>query len=383
VKSTTACRNAVFITGPYRRNFGESEGKIRRMNTARTHDGRVHIPTIDLSAFRDGSSAERARVAADLDTAARTLGVVQVVGHDVPDEVLRGLTAAMDGFFNLPMWQKKALRPASAEYHRGYTPPRSERLGLTLGVDSPADLFEMFNVGRSTADYPGLGLDELQYAPNLWPLRPEHFEPGVKAWFRQASRVAREVTSVMAVALGLDTDFFRGYQDHALEVLRMHNYRPPAAAVEPQDGQVAMEPHTDHGIVTVRWSDPGVRSLQIVDGQGVWRDVLPEPGALLVSLGDLLARWTNDRWISPRHRLLPPTDETGVLVRRRSAALFHDGNADALISVLPGCADEEEPVRYESVTIAEHLAGKLNGSLGLIVKPSPGRDGGRLLGVHP
>ncbi len=330
------------------------------MSTTRTRDGRPGIPTIDLSAFRDGPATDRARVAAELDRAASTIGFLQVTGHGISDEVLRGLTTAMDGFFGLPMWQKKALRPASAEYNRGYTPPRAERLSLKLSADSPADLFEAFNVGRSVEDYPGLGLDELQYAPNLWPLRPESFEPGVMAWFDEAARVTREITAVMAVALGLDERFFAGYQDHALEVLRLNNYRAPSAETALEQGPVGMPAHTDNGILTVLWADPGVRGLQILDAEGVWNDVIPEPGTLLVNLGDLLARWTNDRWISPQHRLLPPTDGEGRLVRRRSAAFLHDGNADAVISVLPGCAAGEDPVRYESVTVADHLTAKLN-----------------------
>ncbi|MBT0767523.1 isopenicillin N synthase family oxygenase [Kineosporia sp. J2-2] len=328
------------------------------MNTAHTRDGQPAIPTIDLSAFREGSPADRARVAADLDRAASTTGFFQVTGHGIPDEVQTGLTAAMDGFFNLPMWQKKALRPASPEFNRGYTPPLAERIGLGADTGSPTELFEAFNVGRSTEDFPGLGLDELQYAPNLWPLRPESFEPGVTAWFEQAARVSREITAVMAVALGLDQQFFAGYQDHSLEVLRLNNYRVPTAEIPPASGPVGAGAHTDRGIVTVLWADPEVRGLQMLHGEGVWEDVIPSPGALLVNLGDLLARWTNDRWISAPHRVLPPTDGEGRLVRRRSAAFFHDGNADAVISVLPGCADAEESVRYESVTVADHLAAR-------------------------
>ena len=356
------------------------------MTTAQARDGVLDIPTIDLTLFRDGPPEQRVALAAQVDAAARTVGFMQVVGHAIPAEVEAGLTAAMDGFFGLPMWQKKALRPASLELNRGYTPPKSERLTLSLGVESSAaDLFEAFNVGKPAEDFPGLGLDEVQYAPNLWPLRPESFEPGVQAWFNQAARVAREITTVMAVALGLAEDFFTRYQDHSLDVLRMNNYRAPtdATRLEPGDDQaVGMGAHTDYGIVTVLWADP-ILGLQILDSDGVWHDVVPAPGALLVNLGDLLARWTNDRWISTLHRVLPPTDSEGRLVRRRSAAFFHDGNADAVISCLPGCATDENPARYESVTVADHLTAKLNGSRGLVANRSAEREGARLLSAQP
>jgi isopenicillin N synthase-like dioxygenase len=348
-------------------------------NTAQVRDGVLDIPTIDLAAFREGTPQQQAAVAAQVDAAARTVGFMQIIGHEIPADVEAGLVAAMDGFFGLPMWQKKALRPASVELNRGYTPPKSERLTLSLGVESSAaDLFEAFNVGKSAEDFPGLGLDEVQYAPNLWPLRPASFEPGVQAWFRQAARVAREITTVMAVALGLPATFFAGYQDHSLDVLRMNNYRVPPAPTELEPGQVGMGAHTDYGIITVLWADP-ILGLQILDSEGAWHDVVPAEGALLVNLGDLLARWTNDRWVSTLHRVLPPTDGEGHLVRRRSAAFFHDGNADAVISCLPGCATDENPPLYESVTVADHLAAKLNGSRGLIANPDARREGARLL----
>jgi isopenicillin N synthase-like dioxygenase len=352
------------------------------MSTAQTRDGVLDVPTIDLALFRNGTADERSAVAAALDQAARTVGFMQVVGHAIPAEVETGLSAAMDGFFGLPMWQKKALRPASVEYNRGYTPPQAERLSLSLGVDSPADLFEAFNVGRSSEDYPGLGLDEMQYAPNLWPLRPESFEPAVQAWFEQAARVAREITRVMAVALKLDENFFAGYQDHSLDVLRMNNYRVPTEPKRLEPGQIGMGAHTDYGIVTVLWADR-IRGLQILDSDGVWHDVVPAPGALLVNLGDLLARWTNDRWISTLHRVLPPVDDEDRLVRRGSADFFHDGNADSVISCLPGCATDEQPAQYESVTVSDHLASKLNGSRGLVANTDAAvREAARLLSAR-
>ena len=181
----------------------------------------------------------------------------------------------------------------------------------------------------------------------------------------------------MAVALGLDEWFFTRFQDHSLDVLRMNNYEPPAQTTVIEPGQAGMGAHTDYGIVTVLWADP-ILGLQILDTEGAWHDVVPAPGALLVNLGDLLARWTNDRWISTLHRVLPPTDATGTLVRRRSAAFFHDGNADAVISCLPGCATAENPARYESVTVADHLAAKLGGSRGLVANVSAGSEQARL-----
>jgi isopenicillin N synthase-like dioxygenase len=121
-----------------------------------------------------------------------------------------------------------------------------------------------------------------------------------------------------------------------------------------------------------------VPGLQILRADGGWQDVLPEEGALLVNLGDALARWTNDRWRSTLHRVLPPTDAEGRLVRRRSAAYFHDGDFDAVISVLPTCVAPGEQPHYAPTTVSEHIAAKLAGSRSLRPNADAEREAARL-----
>jgi isopenicillin N synthase-like dioxygenase len=327
--------------------------------------GFLNVPIIDLSGFREGSAAARARIAAAVDEAAGRVGFMQIVGHGIPDDVLAGLTGAIDRFFALPTAAKETCRPASTATNRGYSAPRAERLSHSLGVYSPADLFEAFNIGVEAAEYPHLDLPTDFYAANIWPAGLAAFRLAVTAWFAHAGTLARLMTDVFALALDLPAGYFDPFQDHSLDVLRMNNYLLPED-VALEDGQVGMGAHTDYGIVTILWADP-VPGLQILDGDGRWHDVVPAPGALLVNLGDLLARWTNDRWISTMHRVVPPRDTAGRLVRRRSAAYFHDGNVEAVVSCLPGCATPQRPARYEPVVVADHLTAKLSGSRGLVL----------------
>lgn len=331
---------------------------------------------IDLTGFHDGDPAARDAVVAAVDDAASTVGFMQIVGHGIPAETEQGLIDAVDGFFTRPMPEKLGCRPASTATNRGYSPPRSERLSHSLGVYSPADLFEAFNIGVDAADLPGLDLPADMYAPNIWPARPAGFAVGVTAWFTAAGRLAETMTQVFALALGLPTAYFQPFQDHSLDVLRMNNYLVPDDVVL-AEGQIGMGAHTDYGIVTILWAD-AVPGLQILAADGRWHDVVPAPGALLVNLGDLLARWTNDRWISTMHRVVPPRDIGGRLVRRRSAAYFHDGNVDAVIACIPGCATAENPPRYAPVTVAEHLTAKLAGSRGGVLNADAGREAARL-----
>jgi isopenicillin N synthase-like dioxygenase len=126
----------------------------------------------------------------------------------------------------------------------------------------------------------------------------------------------------------------------------------------------------------VLWAD-AVPGLEILRPDGTWHPVLPAPGALLINLGDLLARWSNDRWLSTMHRVVPPRDAQGRLTRRRSAAYFHDGNAAAVISTLEPCLCADGSSSYGSVTVGEHLAQKLGGSRGLELNPHADREAAR------
>jgi isopenicillin N synthase-like dioxygenase len=339
------------------------------------------VPIVDVSGWAGGGHASRQAIAAAVDDACRSVGFMQIVGHGIPNEVVDGLLGAIDEFFALPMETKQIYRSPRPSINRGYTAPRSERLSYSLGVVTPDDLFEAFNVGSSTADFPGLGLDAEIYAANIWPAETLGFEPAVTTWFTHAGALARTMTSIFALALGLELGHFRPFTDHSIDVLRINHYDvPDGVRLEPS--QLGMGAHTDYGIVTILWADP-VPGLEILRPDGSWLPVRPAPGALLINLGDLLARWTNDRWLSTMHRVVPPRDAIGNLVRRRSAAYFHDGNADALISTLEPCRDPSGEHVYDDITVGEHLAQKLGGSRGLELNQHAAREAARIGAVEP
>ncbi|WP_409331893.1 isopenicillin N synthase family dioxygenase [Trujillonella humicola] len=334
------------------------------------------VPVVDISPYVIGEG-DRAAVAAAFDAACREVGFVQVVEHGVPDDVVAGLTSAMDEFFALDPATKKTYR-TPPEINRGYSPPRSEALSLSLGVDAAGnDFFEAFNVGAARSTY---GRDDLpadHYAENLWPAEVPGFADRVWTYFTEARRVARTLTRVAADALGLPAAFFDAYLDHSVDVLRMNHYALPPGTADVGDDLTGMGAHTDYGILTVLWADP-VPGLQVLGGDGAWHDVRPAEGALLVNLGDLTGRWTNDRWLSTLHRVKPPVVD-GTVQRRRSAAFFCDGDIDAVVQTLPQCVDAAHPDRYLPVTVGEHLTAKLAGSRAGVRNPSTGRETERVL----
>lgn len=339
------------------------------------------VPLVDISPYVTGGTAqERAMVARQIDDACRTVGFIQITGHGIPPLVIDGLTDALDRFFSLDLEEKKAYRtPPSV--NRGYSPPQSESLSLSLGVESATrmnDFFEAFNLGASSAHYPHAeDLPQPDYADNVWP-SVHGFEGQVSAYFAEAARVARTMTSIFADALGLPADFFATRTDHSLDVMRMNNYAlPPGTDVTLDGDLIGMSEHTDFGIVTILWADQ-VHGLQVLGSDGSWNDVQPADDALLINLGDITAHLTNERWMSTLHRVKPPV-VGGTIERRRSVAFFHDGNVETLIETLPSCIDDEHPDLFESITIAEHIAAKLRGSRAGVRNDAAARDSARVL----
>jgi isopenicillin N synthase-like dioxygenase len=348
------------------------------VSSAALRDGVLAVPVIDISSFRMpyADAAARSDVVRRVDAAARNAGFIQITGHGIPATTLSEFTSATDAFFALDAADKAKYRCPEG-INRGYSPPKAESLAGSLGLATASDLFEAVNVGTSAADFPGLDLPADIYAANVYPAAElPGFEAAVTAWFTAAGRVARTMVRIFGVALGGREDFFAEFTDHSIDVLRMNNYRLPAPDATLEPDQLGMGAHTDYGIVTVLWADR-VPGLEIHGADGNWHPVMPAGGALLVNLGDAMARWTNEEWISTLHRVTAPRIG-GNLVPRRSAAYFHDGNVDAVIEPLPSCVTAGNPARYEPVTVGEHLAAKLAGSRGGQLNPHAAREVARL-----
>ena len=338
-----------------------------------------HVPVVDITAWvTQGTADEKAAVAAAIDAACREVGFIQIVGHAIAASVTDGLASAMDDFFAGDLETKK-LSIAPKGTNRGYTPPKAESLSLSLGVESATrmnDFFEAFNVGLAASDFSGLDLDPTEYAENVWP-DVAGYRDRIEAYFAEAGRVARTMTDIFAAALGLEPDFFDAFTDHSIDVLRMNNYALPPGTVDLDGDLIGMSEHTDFGIVTVLWADQ-VKGLQVLGTDGSWNDVSPADDALLINLGDLTSRWTNERWMSTLHRVKPPI-VNGTISRRRSAAYFHDGNADATITAIPSTIEPGGEALYPPITVSEHIRAKLAGSRAGKINTSATREAARVL----
>ncbi|MFC9660719.1 isopenicillin N synthase family dioxygenase [Nocardia sp. NPDC127606] len=337
------------------------------------------VPTIDITPFlTDTDDAGRAAVAAEIDTACREVGFMQIVGHAIPDEVVAGLTDALDEFFALPLDIKKRYRRSTSE-NRGYSPPRSESLSLSLGLPTANqmnDFYEAFIVGTQFTDFPGLDLPASSYAANNWPEAAPGFRPAIDTYFAHAQRLSRILLRAFTAALRLPADYFDTLTDHSIDALKMNNYALPEGELRLDGDMTGMGAHTDFGILTILWADR-VPGLQVLDKHGHWHNVQPTEGALLINLGDAMARWTNDRWMSTLHRVDPPIID-GRIRRRRSAAFFFDGNHDAVIQALPGTLAPGEQ-GYPPITVADNINAKVAGLKGITTPAPTARETARVL----
>lgn len=329
------------------------------------------VPVIDLHA---GSAA------ADIDRACRTVGFLQVVGHDIAPAVIDDMQASTATFFGLADEVKRRYLPPRPEVNRGYAARGTEALSYSVGVARPPDLFEAFNIGPDAPDLSDLAVASERhrlFAANIWVEEVPQLRGALVDYMAEARRVADVLTGLFANALGLPDGYFGAFTRHSTDTLRVNHYRTASGDPDPAPEQLGMGEHTDYGIVTVLFADP-VPGLQIIGPDGGWHDVVPQSGALLVNLGDLTAQWTNDRWRSTVHRVLPPARRADGDATRRSVAFFHDGDWDALIECLPTCHDGLHPPKYAPVRAGDHLMGKLLGPRTLQASVAADTTAGRL-----
>ena len=173
--------------------------------------------------------------------------------------------------------------------------------------------------------------------------------------------LAARIMTLFAAALKLPDDYFADVIDYPVSALRALNY--PEVAVAPAPGQLRAGAHSDYGSLTILLPQPGSKGLQIERRDGSFIDVPPIPGAFVINLGDLMARWTNDRWVSTVHRVINPTTAADARARRQSFAFFHQPNWFAAIACIPACLAPGEAPKYPPVLSGPYLMGKFRSTV--------------------
>jgi isopenicillin N synthase-like dioxygenase len=254
-------------------------------------------------------------------------------------------------FFALPLAEKLASRHPVTGTNRGYHPVGHETLSASRDEAAPPDLKEFFHVGpvdtRDDAYYTS-ALGRRHFEPNLWPGAPAGFERAATAYYRVMSDLVVFLMRVAALALDVNETFFDDKVDRSIGTMRLNYY--PAQAVAPRPGQLRASAHTDYGGFTILSGEDVPGGLQVHTRDGRWIDVATTPTTFVVNIGDLLMRWTNDRWLSNMHRVVNPPSAGGPSPARLSIAFFNHPNYDVLIE----CLASQGPARHPAVLSGEY-----------------------------
>jgi isopenicillin N synthase-like dioxygenase len=303
------------------------------------------IPVIDMGPLAAGDRGAVAAVGHALLDAAQTVGFFYVRNHGVPHPLIDRAYALSRRFFALPAGTKQHVRINAI--HRGFLAIGGARMYDTARVD----LKESFIWG------PELGLDDPDVAtgkplmgPNQWPAELPELAPSLTDYSGAVMECARSLLRGFAVSLGLDADFFR--ERFAKPLARCSLIYYPPQPPDSGSDQFGVAPHTDYGGLTLLNQDD-TGGLQVRARSGEWVTAVPIPETFVVNIGDLMARWTNDRFVSTPHRVVNSSGRA-----RYSMALFFDPAFDTVID--PRDLRPDGPPLYPPVTCGEYIVSRFN-----------------------
>lgn len=316
------------------------------------------VPLIDIGPFLHGGAADKARVAAKVDRACRDIGFLVVSGHDVSEALIAEMHAMRDDYFALPHWEKMRHK-IPADRLRGYSPSENHSLAYSMDEETPTDLREAFNMGPFDHPFDEYHFGESgarYFAPNIWPDRPQKMRALCESYFREMERLADDLMRIFALAIDLEENFFSDKTDKHITNFVI-NYYPPQPD-PPKDRQLRGGPHCDYGSLTIVHTNTDIGGLQVHRKDGEWETVPYIPGTFAINIGDLMAEWTNDRWVSTLHRVTNPPREAAHL-SKTSLLFFHQPNYDAPVECLPHCHGPDNPPKYAATTSGGHITAKI------------------------
>ena len=327
---------------------------MNESNTQAAEDAPA-IPSIDLHAFLIGSAEEQKIIAAQVDQICKNTGFLIIENHSVPNNVIDEAWSTASVFFDLSLEEKLKSKPANPNCPRGYFPIAAEALAKSLGVDTPPDLKESFGIGPLCAPPHEIADNDFDfhYGENLWPALPVELRGALISYFNAMTIMGAQVLRLFAAALELPHDFFERFHAHPMCALRCINY--PASDEPLLPGQKGAGEHSDYGSITLLKSDPDVPGLEIKLPSGRWAKAPRVKDAFIVNIGDMMARWTNGRWVSTLHRVVQPGSEKSGASRRQSMAFFHNTSFDAEIECISTCLKPGAKPKYEPVLAGQYL----------------------------
>lgn len=300
------------------------------------------LPVINIAALTSSEPADRVAVGEALRSACLEHGFFYCSGHGVPQGLIDAALAETQSLFALPQEAKTALDKTHSKANRGY-----EVLGgQTLEPGTLPDYKEGYYIGEDLSqDNPRVRAGVFNAGANVWPCDLPAFRPVMMSYYAALNVVAGRLMQGLALSLDLSEDHFDAFVTDPAATLRLLHYPPARPELPDEQGAGA---HTDFGGLTILLQDE-VGGLQ-VKGEHGWIDAPPLPGAYVVNLGDMIARWTNDRYRSTLHRVVNRSGR-----ERYSIPFFFSGNPEHEVRCITTCLAEGASPKYEPIRVQDHL----------------------------
>lgn len=305
------------------------------------------IPAIDLKHFTHGTPEQKQQFVQELGKAYEEVGFVAVRNHGLSDGLRDHLYASVQAFFSLPTDVKLQYEDKELAGQRGYT-----SFGREKAKDSTvADLKEFWHFGQEVADGDPI---KAEYPDNILCAEVPGFNTyGLEA-YRKLENAGREMLRAIALYLGLDENYFDAKIHHGNSILRPIHYGPITR--EPENA-VRAGAHEDINLITLLMG-ASADGLEILNKKGEWVAVTALPEQVVVNVGDMLQRLTNNRLKSTTHRVVnPPREQWGS--SRYSIPFFLHPRSEMRLDCLDSCVDGQHPLHYEPISAGEYLDERL------------------------
>ncbi len=310
------------------------------------------IPSVNLNDFLSEDKNVKSNFINEIGNAYENIGFVALKGHFLDDNLVSQLYEEIKKFFELPEDVKKKYEIPGIGGQRGY---------VSFGKESAkgkkeGDLKEFWHFGQYVDEDSKYAKE---YPENVIVEELPEFNAVGKKTYQMLEKTAKYVLRSLALHLGLEETYFDGYIKNGNSILRPIHY--PPIETEPKGAERAAA-HGDINLITLLMGAQG-KGLQVQNHKGEWIDAIAEPDELMINVGDMLSRHSNNRLKSTIHRVTnPPKELWGS--SRYSIPFFMHPISEMKLDVLENCIDEKNPKKFDDITAGEFLDERLR-ELGL------------------
>ena len=308
------------------------------------------IAHVDYLDYSQGDAETRQAFVQTFGDSFSNMGFAIVKNHGVSAELRAKLFEVSKQFFELPEDLKRAYEDEKLNGQRGYISKNKES---AKGKSVP-DLKEFYHIGQTVKDNDPI---KAEYPDNIWPKEVTEFEAVGQEVYDTFENTGRNLLRAIAVYLGLDENYFDAKIHNGNSILRLLHYYPVADKSQIPAGAVRAAAHGDINLITLLMGG-SAQGLQAQSLDCEWISVSPAPDEIVINIGDMLARLTNDRLRSTQHQVITPNEESWTKPRYSTPFFLHP-RSDMDLTCLDSCVSAENPKGYPDVTAGEFLTERL------------------------